>query len=200
MKKTVSIILIIGICFSLFSITAFAQEPERRFLFEYEDVSFNYYKDKQGTYIIEDETKVYIAIPVLIEEVTDEMLLRELRNEFSNSIMQSGTKSLILFSQTVNLKPLAQTGVLNVTDDYLYLKCTNLNPSNAKRGFSYWIYYSQDGSTWTSAFFVNESLALYTRHRMADLGKSPYIKINIFSYYGTVDSCLFSVKEGGILG
>ena len=96
--------------------------------------------------------------------------------------------------------PYNTTPVLTLSKDYFYLKCSNLNPSSAKRGFSYYISYSADNSTWFKALYVNKSLTLYTRHARADLGNASYIKIQIWSYYGTVSSCLFSVKEGGVLG
>lgn len=205
MKKFLCIILIVAITFSSLSIAAFAQETENAYLFDvYEGQSLYYYKDKQGNpYIVDNGIKYYITLPEFVEKVTDESQLELLRSEFNNSNsskLETSTKSNVLFSQTVYFNPLARTDVFNISEDYLYLKCSKLNPSNADRGFSYWIFYSFDSREWTRAFYANKSLSMYTRHPMATFGKARYIKIEIFSYYGTVSSCLFSVKQGGVLG
>lgn len=203
MKKFLSIIMITAICFGSFSITAFAQEEKTVYIFEYDGRCICYYKDEQDNpYILEDGIKSYIAIPKYIEKVTDESQLNALRNE-AGSIslnLQRSAKSVLLFSQTIYFDDLPNTGILTVTEDYLYLKCSDLNPSGAKRGFSYWIFYTLDGSSWERAFYVNQSLLLYTKHPMALFGNAQKIKIEIFSYYGSVSSCLFSVKEGNAYG
>ena len=202
MKKLLSLILVFVIILTSLSLTAFAQKPETLYCFDSGNGDhFYYYKDNNdNTYIIDNGNKYYIEIPEYTEQVTDEAKLKELRDEFNSHKISNNAKSVVIFSQTVYFNTLAKTGILNVTDNYLYLKCTNLNPSNAKRGFSYWIFYSTDGRDWTRSFYANKSLSVYTRHAMAELGNAPYIKIEIFSYYGTVSSCLFSVKQGGILG
>ena len=201
MKKFLSIILIAAICFGSFSITAFAQEDKTIYSFEYEGNTIHYYKDKQGNpYIVDDGIKSYIAVPEFVEKVTDESQLESLRKEFNSSKLQNSAKSKILFSQTISFNVLPNTGVLNVSEEYLFLKCSNLNPSNAERGFSYWIFYTTDGKEWTRAFYANESLLFYTKHPMSFFGNAPMIKIEIFSYYGSVSSCLFSVKEGNAYG
>lgn len=202
MKKITSVLIIFAIFISLFSFTAFAQETDTVYSFEvFEGKYFYYYKDSNGEpYIIENGEKYNIAIPDYVEKVTDESLLAMLRSEVNENSVNAVAKSKILFSQTVYFNPLVKTGVLNVTDNYLFLKCSDLNPSNAKRGFSYWILYSIDKVEWMRAFFINESLTFYTRHHWAELGNAPYIEIHIFPYYGTVSSCLFSVKQGGVLG
>lgn len=205
MKKFLSIFLIVAIAFGSLSITVFAQETKTIYSFEAcEGQKFYYYKDKQGNpYIVDNGNMYYIEVPEFVEKITDESQLEQLRREFNNnsiSKLETSAKSDVLFSETVIFNPLARTGVLNVSDNYLYLKCSKLNPSDAKRGFSYWIFYSFDNREWTRAFYVNKSLSVYTRHPWTTFGKAPYIKIEIFSYYGTVSSCLFSVKQGGILG
>lgn len=201
MRKFLSIILIAAICFSSFSITAFAQEDKTIYSFEHEGNSIYYYKDKQGSpYIVDDGIKCYIAIPEYIEKVTDEAKLEQLRNEFNSVNLKTRATSEVLFSETVYFNPLASTGVFTVTYDYLYLKCTQLRPLGSNRGFSYWIFYSPDGDNWTRAFYANMSLTFYTRHDMALFGDGPFIKIEIFPYDGSVSSCLFSVKQGGVLG
>lgn len=201
MKKFLSIILIVAICFGSFSITAYAQEDKAIYSFEYDGRILYYYKDEIGNpYVIDDGVKSYIAVPEFIEKVTDELQLESLRKEFSSCNLQNNSKSNILFSQTIYFNVLPNTGILNVTEDYLYLKCSELNPLGAKRGFSYWINYSPDGKNWERAFYANKSLLLYTKHPMALFGNSSNIKIQIFSYYDSVSSCLLSVKEGGALG
>lgn len=201
MKKFLSLILAIVIVLSSFSVTAFAQESKTVYTFSYEGNSFSYYKDEQGNpYIIENGIKYPIAVPVIVQKVTDEAQLEQLRSAFNSSKIESNAKSNILFSKTIYFNTLAKTGVLNVTDNYLFLKCSELNPSNAKRGFSYWISYSFDNIVWEQAFYINQSLSSYTRHPMSTFGDAPYVEISIFSYYGTVSSCLLYVKEGGVLG
>lgn len=202
MKKILSMIIIVAIFISSLSFAAVAQENDILYSFELsEGEKFYYYKNSDGDpYIIEDGKKYNIAVPEYVEQVTDQSQLMMLRNEGNKIRLNSATDSDILFSQTVYFNSLVKTNVLNVSKDYLYLKCSNLNPSNAKRGFSYWILYSVDNVTWMRAFYANQSLTFYTRHPMAMLGNAPYIIIHIFSYYGTVSSCLFSVKQGGVLG
>lgn len=206
MKKIFSILTIFAIFISSFSFIAFAQENNTAYSFEYaEGKNFYYYKDINGEpYIIENGEKYNIAIPEYIEKVTDESLLSMLRNEANNEANKDSVntvlKSDILFSETVYFNTLVKTQTFNVTDNYLFLKCSNLNPSNAERGFSYWILYSFDKTEWLRAFYVNKSLTFYTRHPMATLGKAPYIIIHIYSYYGSVSSCTLSIKQGGVLG
>lgn len=191
---------IVAILISSFSFIAFAQERDTVYSFEMsESQYFYYYKDNNGEpYIVENGIKYNIAVPEYVAKVTDETLLAQLRKDVTEKKIVTAAKSKVLFSQNVYFNTLAKTGILNVTDNYLFLKCSNLNPSNAQRGFSYWILYSLDGREWTRAFYVNKSLTFYTRHPMATLGNAPYIEIHIFSYYGTVSSCLLSVKQGCI--
>lgn len=202
MKKILSIFLIVSILITSFSFIAFAQEDNIVYSFEYsEGENFYYYKDNNGNpYIIENGVKYSIAIPEYIEKVTDESLLVTLRNEVNKNRINELADSDILFSETVYFNTLVKTGVLNVTDNYLFLKCSHLNPSNAKRGFSFWILYSLDQTNWERAFFINKSLTFYTRIPRAEFGNAPYIIIHIYSFYGTVSSCFFSVKQGGVLG
>ncbi len=205
MKKFLSIILITAIIFSCFSINAFARQTETIYIFEYGSKSFSYYKDEQGNpYIIDSGIKYYVEIPDYVEKVTDEAQLKILREEYKSAKSKASARSNILFERTIYFTSLPSTGILSVNDNYLYLKCSELNPSNATRGFSYWIFYPlEDGDAeteWERAFFVNKSLTLYTRHPMVNFGYPDYVKIEIFSYYGSVSSCLFSVKEGGVLG
>ena len=201
MKKVISVFLATIILIVSLSVTVCASNDS---ICSYPgldgDSAFLYYMDDCGEPYVVDGIKAYIALPEYIETVTDSGKLEELRNDFINMQNYDNPKSLVLFSKTIVFNPLAATGVLSVSDNYLFLKCTNLNPSNATRGFSYWIYYSFDGSNWTRSFYVNKSLSVYTRHSMALYGYAPYIKIEIFSYYGTVSSCKFHVKQGGVLG
>lgn len=142
-----------------------------------DDKNFYYYKDNNGEpYIVENNTKYNIAIPEYIEKVTDEILLTQLRSETSNTKISTYANSNVLYSKTVYFNPLVKTG------------------------FSYWILYSMDNTEWYRAFFANESLTFYTRHARAEFGNAPYIVIHIFSYYGTVSSCVLSIKDGDILG
>ncbi len=202
MKKVLCMLTIVAILISSFSFIAFAQERDTVYSFEMsESQYFYYYKDNNGEpYIVENGIKYNIAVPEYVAKVTDETLLAQLRKDVTEKKIVTAAKSKVLFSQNVYFNTLAKTGILNVTDNYLFLKCSDLNPSNAQRGFSYWILYSLDGREWTRAFYVNKSLTFYTRHPMATLGNAPYIEIHIFSYYGTVSSCLLSVKQGGVLG
>lgn len=162
-----------------------------------------YYKDINGEpYIIENGVKYNIAVPEFIEKVTDEKLLSQLRSDFNtrngNSNIYSAN-SEILFSKKVYFNPLVKTGVLDVSDDYIFLKCSDLAPSDANRGFSYWILFTFDGKEWQRAYFANHSLTFYTRNRRADLGNTSIIQIHIFSYDGSVSSCTLSIKQGGVL-
>lgn len=196
MKKFLSIFLVVSICFSSFSIIAFAQEDKNIYSFEYDGRSLYYYKDEQGNpYIIDDGVKSYIAVPEFIEKITDKSQLESLRKEFNSTSLQNNARATVLFSQTIYFNVLPNTGILSITEDNISLKCSNLNPIGAKRGFSYWINYSSDGKNWERAFFVNESLLIPLRHPMELFGYASYIKIQIFSYYDTVSSCLFTVKE-----
>ncbi len=157
----------------------------------------NYYKDIDGNnYVIENGEKIYIAIPVLKEKVTDENIIEQLKSYSQIAPTATNGFETLPYSKTLNFSTtIVKTGVFHiVSGSYIYLKCSKLNPSNAKRGFSYYIYYSPDNVAWERALFVNESLLFYTRHRLADLGNGPYIYVQIWSYYGTVQSCLLSMK------
>lgn len=205
MKKFLSIGLIISMFFGCFSITSLAQDVEKLYIKDCGCRNFSYYKDAQGNpYIVEDGIKYYVEIPDYVEKVTDEAQLERLREEYENAKLQISTRSNILFERTIYFASLPSTGALGLTQRYLYLKCSELNPSNATRGFSYWIFYpveADDAETeWERAFYINKSLSSYTRHDMAIFVYPSYVKIEIFSYYDSVTSCLFSVKEGGILG
>lgn len=202
MKKLFSILMIVVLLLSSFSFAVFAQENNTVYSLEIsEDKYFYYYKDSNGEpYIIENGIEYNIAVPEYIGKVTDEALLAQLQKNITENKITAAAKSKILFSQTVYFNPLAKTGVLNITDNYMFLKCSDLSPSNANRGFSYWVYYSLDGTHWQESFFANKSLLFYTRHDMSIFGKAPYIEIRIFPYDGSVSSCLFSVKQGGVIG
>ncbi len=90
---------------------------------------------------------------------------------------------------------MATTDIITNTYHYFYLRCYNLNPSNAQRGFSYYVYYSADGNNWQYDLFVNRSLLVSTKHRMSTLGNGPYIQIKMWSYYGTVNSCTLKLTK-----
>lgn len=203
--KKISIILAITLLIS--SLSCFgvgAKQPDEVCSYvNYNGDTIYYYKDiNDDTYVFENGERVYVAVPVSVEEITDPDELAMLRNDAEKKSLNISAKSSdVLYSRTMTLSPpYNTTPVLTLSKDYFYLKCSNLNPSSAKRGFSYYISYSADNSTWFKALYVNKSLTLYTRHARADLGNASYIKIQIWSYYGTVSSCLFSVKEGGVLG
>lgn len=202
MKKPLSILIIFAILISSFSFIAFAQDNNTVYSFEFaEGKSFYYQKDINGEpYIIENGKKYNVAIPEYVEKVTDEALLSMLRDEADKNSVSTFSKSGVLFSDTVYFNTLVKTKTFNVTDNYLFLKCSKLNPSNAERGFSYWILYSFDNTEWQRAFYINKSLTFYTRHPMATLGNAPYIIIHIYSFYGSVSSCTLSIKQGGALG
>lgn len=202
MKKIFSIFTIFAIFISSFSFVAFAQENNTVYSFDFaEGKSFYYHKDINGEpYIIENGKKYSVAIPDYVEKVTDESLLSMLRNEANKNSMSTFSESGVLFSDTVYFNTLVKTQTFNITDNYLFLKCSKLNPSNAKRGFSYWILYSFDKTEWLRAFYANKSLTFYTRHPMATFGNAPYVIIHIYSYYGSVSSCTLSIKQGGVLG
>lgn len=202
MKKLFSILMIVVLLMSSVSFIAFAQENDTVYSLEVsEDKYFSYYKDSNGEpYIIENGIKYNIAVPEYVGKVTDETLLVQLRKDAVENKITTAAKSKILFSQIVYFDPLAKTGILNRTDNYVFLKCSDLSPSNANRGFSYWVYYSLDGSNWQESFFVNKPLRFYTRHHKSEFGDAQYIEIRIFPYDGSVSSCLFSVKQGGAIG
>lgn len=198
MKRAISLFMTLVLMgTSLFSLSANAISYSKSYSYTDPDGSIVFYqKDANGTYIIENNKKVYIAIPVLIDKITDEETLTELRAsigniESSNSVLASS----LPYSKTMNFSStsLIFTDVLSVTGDF-YMKCSDLEPFGSDRGFSYWIHYSYDGVNWERALYVNQSLLFYTRHRHAELGNSPYIKIHMWSYYGTVSSCLLSIK------
>lgn len=204
MKKFLSVFLIFALSVSFFSFVSFAQENDEIYFYEnYSGDKVYYYKDVNGEpYIIEDGKKCYIAVPEYIEKVTDEELISQFRSDFNSSVNSNAysANSDLLFSIRVYFNPLVKTGILNISDNYVYLKCSDLAPSNANRGFSYWILFSPDGKEWLRAYFANYSLTFYTRHRMADLGNASSIQIHIFSCDGSVSSCILSVKQGGVLG
>lgn len=200
MKKLIATILsAVLIITSFLSLSVSAKIADQKYSY----VSFNgeviyYYKDAAGgTYVTEDGKKDYIAVPVSVEKITDSVELSKLRATVNktNLYTVSIASTTLPYSKTMNFSStLDTTSVLYVTSSYFYMKCSSLNPSGATRGFSYYVRFSPDGNTWFSALYVNESLLFYTRHRMADLGNGPYIQIQMWSYYGTVTSCLLSIK------
>ena len=206
MKKLISIILsTIILITSFLSFNAYAKEVNQAYSYKsLNGENVYYYKDVSGqTYVIENGIKEYIAVPALVEKVTDSVQIAELEEEvsearLSKSITKNSSVSLksssLSYSKTMNMASGADvTDILNITSSYFNLKCSQLSPSGAKRGFSYYIYFSPDGSNWSRALYVNQSLLFTTKHRMADLGNGPYIKISMWSYYGTVSSCLLSL-------
>lgn len=201
MKKCLSIILSIVLLFSgVLSVNAYAETPKDKVCSytNYKGETVVYYEQADGeTYIIEDGKKEYVAIPVLVEEITDPEELAELRAEFNKHKLSNTTTSRnsnLRYSKTMNFSnTLDSTDILVISSSYFYLKCSDLNPSNAKRGFSYYVRFSPDGSTWFQTLYVCKSLLVNTRHRMADLGNGPYIQIKMWSYYGTVNTCLLSI-------
>lgn len=199
-KQLATVCVIVWIMTSLFSFSASAKSADQ--ICSY--VSFNgekieYYKDTDGgTYVIEDGKKEYIAVPVSVEKITDSAELSQLRAIAGSRTLSvaSVASATLPYSKTMNFSStIDTTSILNVSSaTYYYLKCSSLNPSGAKRGFSYYVRFSPDGTTWYRELYVCQSLLLYTRHRMADLGNAPYIQIQMWSYYGTVSSCLLSMK------
>lgn len=185
---------------SFLSLSVFAKVDDQKYSY----VSFNgevvyYYKNAAGeTYVIGEGKKEYIAVPVLVEKITDSVELSELRASVKNmnSFIASVASTTLPYSKTMNFSStIDSTSILYIPSaSYYYLKCSGLKPLGAKRGFSYYVRFSPDGSTWYRELYVCQSLLLYTRHRMADVGNGPYIQIQMWSYYGTVTSCLLSIK------
>lgn len=204
MKKAVSFISSVIMFITVFlPLTASAAGTDE--IYYYEDIygeKIYYYQDSAGEkYIIEDGRKVLIAVPVSVELITDEQELSELNQAVLQAKQaRSVSASNLPISTTMNFSStIATTSILRVTKNYIFLKCSDLNPSGAKRGFSYYIRYSPDGSTWYRALYVNQSLLFYTKHRWAELGNSPYIQIQMWSYYGTVSSCTLNIRESALL-
>jgi len=200
MKKNISIILTLVLVLSnILSFSAFALTPTDK---ECSYVNYNgetivYYEQPDGeTYILENGIKEYIAIPVLVEEITDPELLSELRAEFNKTMFNEPTKASSLpYSKTMSFSnTYDNTSILNITVGNFYMNCTNLNPSGAQRGFSYYVRFSSNGSTWYQALYVNKSLLFYTTHRMSDYGNGPYIQVKMWSYYGTVSTCKLHIQ------
>lgn len=205
MKKFLSIFLIVTFSIGLFSFNSFAQENSEIYFYEnFSGDKVYYYKDVNGEpYVVENGIRYNIAVPEYTEKITDEKLLSQLRsnyNSMNDNFDVCSVNSDLLFSIRVYFNPLVKTGIFNVSDNYFFLKCSDLSPSNAKRGFSYWILFTPDGNEWLRAYFANYSLTFYTRHRRADLGNASSIQIHIFSCDGSVSSCILSVKQGGVLG
>lgn len=200
MKKIIAVLLTsVLVATTLFSLNTNAMTTEEIYSYE----NFNgeivyYYKDTNGdAYVIENDEKVYIAVPVSIEVITDEDELNELRNSSQNVNLNTiTTRANPIYSEVIQLKSNNNiTPKITLANaDYFYMKCSDLSPFGAKRGFSYYLSYSPDGNTWMKALYVNNSLLFYTRHRRADLGNCQFIKVQIWSYYGTVSSCLLSIK------
>lgn len=201
MKKAVATILSIMILItSCLSVRVWAEPFDQQYsYFNANGEEIFYYKDFNGeTYIVENGEKVYIAVPVLTEKITDSDELSKLRKAATerNITTYSVASATLPYSKTMNFSStIDTTDMFYITyESYLSLKCSELNPFGAKRGFSYYVRYSPDGSTWYRTLYVNQSLWAYTKHRVSDFGNGPYIQIQMWSYYGTVDSCLLSIK------
>lgn len=200
MKKVIAtLISAILIVSSFLSFNVFAKTSDSQFSYVGGDGTVvNYFKDDNGdAYVIENGEKIYIAVPVSTEKVTNNAELFYLNTSSKAKISSSSTFALSKLPyekhMDFSIKP-NYTDVLYITAPYFHIKCSDLNPSGAKRGFSYYVWFSPDNSSWEKTLFVCESLRFYTRHRMADFASGPYIKIHMWSYYGTVDSCLLSMK------
>lgn len=211
MNKFVSVIMLAALLIiTCLPIASFAKSVEEERHFIYLDEEFvEYYADDVGTYILKSGKKEYITVVDSFVLVTDPNMLRSLKSEVqmdkisnllnhpvnaitnkSSNIVYSGKLD---FSSTIAITP-----AINISGyNYYYLKCSNLNPSGAKRGFSYYAMVTIDnGASWYQyeSPFVNYSLSQYTRFSRARLGNPQYISFKMWSYYGTVDSCTLSVK------
>lgn len=205
MKKFISAILSIALFVTAFlPLTANAANLEKVYSYiSFDGQIIEYYKDAYGEdYVVENGEKIYIAVPTSTWEVVDEDItaLEEWKQEIDctpKSVQPYANKdAIIAFTGNMDFSSSAAISSVINTQGYIYcyLKCSSLRPIGAKRGFSYQIRFSPDGSTWYFNTYVNQKLSSYTRHRMAELGNAPYIQIRIWSYYGTVNTCTLSVK------
>lgn len=205
MKKFISAILSIALFVTAFlPLTANAANLEKVYSYiSFDGQIIEYYKDAYGEdYVVENGERIYIAVPTSTWEVVDEDItaLEEWKQEIDctpKSVQPYANKNAIIaFTGNMDFSSSAAISSVINTQGYIYcyLKCSSLRPIGAKRGFSYQIRFSPDGSTWYFNTYVNQKLSSYTRHRMAELGNAPYIQIRIWSYYGTVNSCTLSVK------
>ncbi len=211
MKKFISVVLLtILLIVSILPICGYAYDlnEERRFTCVDEEI-VEYFNDENGDYILKDGEKEYIIVIDSFKLVTDYYELKELKSDIAKA---KATNSFSRFNETMSSKSskvvysgkldfsatIATTPIIALEGyNYYYLKCSDLNPSGAKRGFSHYVMFTVDqGATWYQydSPFVNYSLSLYTRFSRARLGNPQYIKIKMWSYYGTVDSCTLSVK------
>lgn len=202
MKKILVVSLSIILLFMAYlPLSASAIVPDKLCYYEnYNGEKIYYYKNNSGEkYVIENGKKIPIAVPVLIERINDEEEINQLNQELvANKMLTAISYVNLPYSKTMNFSNTDTTGILHVTKSYIFLKCSNLNPSGATRGFSYYVRFSPDGTTWYSELYINESLLVYTRHNWSDFGNSPYIKIQMWSYYGTVSSCTLNVRESNL--
>ncbi len=197
-SRFISGFMCVVLILSAFQISVYATDSQASYV-DYSGNVVYYYLDRNNQkYVIENGKKIYIAVPVSTEKVTNEKELEALKSSIDKPINTGAEINAvnILFSKTISLS--YTTNVLTISQPYLYLKCSNLSPSGAKRGFSYYVFYSPDNSTWFRELYVNESLRTYTRHSNAHFGNGPYIKIHIWSYYGEVTSCSFNIKEASV--
>lgn len=194
--KFFSVLMVVMILISSLSMTSSAFNGKEYIYTNHNGDTIPYYKDINGdTYILDNGEREYIVIPDYTVEITDIDVLNSLREEFNEMSKQRAVSNNLPYSKTMDLTDINNsTSILCVNKDYFYLKCSQLNPSNGKRGFSYYIYYSPDGVSWSINININKSLLVNTKHRMSELGNAQYIKIHMWSYYQTVNSCLLSVS------
>lgn len=206
MKRFLSILLVTTLLltyFVPFAASANGNSKQYSFINVNGETVYYYFDEAGETYIMENGEKEYIAVPVSVGKVTDEAMLAELRASFKSDIINNSINTApyveplelegSLYQKNMVFSNADTTDVLEVKDHTFLLKCSKLNPTGSDRGFSYYVYSSIDGYDWSYTVYVNKSLLVFTRHRLADTG-GPYIKIYMWSYYGTVKSCLLSVK------
>jgi hypothetical protein len=206
MKKIISAVLSTVLFVTTFlSLTANAASLEKVYSYtSFDGQIIEYYKDAYGEdYVVENGKRIYIAVPTSTWEIVDDediIALEDWKQEIdcSPKAVQpyANKKAIIAYTGNMDFSSTIATSSVIGTQGYIYcyLKCSSLRPIGAKRGFSYQIRFSPDGSTWYLNRYVNQSLSSYTRHRMSELGNAQYIQIKIWSYYGTVKTCTLSVK------
>lgn len=192
----------IAICLSILSIfissatlcsNAYAEKhDEIKTFINVKGEKINYFENKNGdAYIIENGKKEYIAFPISWEKVTDEKTLTELRNEYKRfSVSRAG----LPYIKNMNFSNhLDTTDVIGINGRrYVWMHCTNYNPWNAHKGMSFYMYLSYDGNEWIREQFVNWNLSIKKKVYVYNSGM-PNMKIQMWSYYGDVNSCKLSI-------
>lgn len=205
-KRTLSSLLsVLFLSLVFFSIPVSAVDYGEKYTYtDVDGTVFEYYLDENGyPFQMESGEKIFLLIPLEHLKITNEKELAELRKASADAkqkfetytSLKAGDYPWQSFNMDFATYHIANTGAFGFPSicHSVWLKTTNHNPANAKKGVSFYLRYSSDGGeTWMEQLSVNKNLTVAKRFIT---GAGLQFNVRMWSYYGTLNSC--TLKASG---